>query len=210
MIYLFDDLQAFTTQDLERGLGLVGAQRREKAFKFVFEKDRKLSTVAFLLLMFGLRREYGIPEPQELVYSAHNKPLLKLHPDIHFNISHCPKAVACAISSQNVGIDVEEMSQYSQDLSVQVHSKAENEIILSLPHPEDEFCRLWTVKEAILKLTGIGMVDDTRPLIAQYPQIQSHSEIYPDKGYALSYALMTNGTLPLRMVSVDEIRLFLK
>ena len=201
MIYLFDDISSFTAQDLALGLASVSGQRREHALRFRFNKDRKLSVIAYLLLMYGLEREYGITEPQEFCISEKGKPSFINHPDIFFNISHCNKAVVCAINDNPVGIDVEEFSHYSVELSQQVHNTAENEAIAAFLHPEEEFCRLWTVKEAILKITGIGLVDDTRPLLTQYPDIVLHSQIYSSKGYAMSYALYSPQEIPILQVN---------
>ncbi|MCF0168572.1 MAG: 4'-phosphopantetheinyl transferase superfamily protein [Bacteroidales bacterium] len=203
MVYLFDDIASFSSQDLAVALALVSGQRRDKALMFKFEKDQKLSVIAYLLLMHGLKREYSITSAQEFCYSEREKPSLKNYPEIHFNISHCPKAVACAIAAEPVGIDVEEMSHYSPDLSEYVHNASENKQIQSLERPQEEFCRLWTVKESILKITGIGLVDDTKDLIAKHKDLTIRSKVYPERGYAMSYALRSDKIL--LVVKVTEL-----
>ena len=65
-------------EDLNITLALnqVGPQRRDTALRYVREIDRKLSLAAFLLLMEGLEKEYGITEPPVLAFGPHGKPFL--------------------------------------------------------------------------------------------------------------------------------------
>jgi 4'-phosphopantetheinyl transferase len=205
MIYLFDDMDAFTSQDLTRGIEKVSTQRRMKALNFKFEKDRKLSVIAYLLLMYGLRNEYNIQGTPDFAYTETQKPYLINSPNVHFNISHCSKVAVCAIMSQPIGIDVEMMSSYTPELSEYVHNKEENRIIQSAPKPQEEFCRLWTAKEAILKIKGTGLVDNTKLLITNHPELFIHSEIYSQEGYAMSYALYNNRTISIKRIQKDNL-----
>lgn len=60
MVYLNDQVGAL---DLDLALTQVSAQRREQALKFRHENGRRLSLAVYLLLMDGLREEYGIQTP---------------------------------------------------------------------------------------------------------------------------------------------------
>lgn len=62
--------------------------------------------IAYLLLRYGLRKEYGINENVVLSEGSCGKPYLSNYPFVHFNLSHCDKGVACMISDSAVGIDI--------------------------------------------------------------------------------------------------------
>lgn len=156
MIYLNDNLETF---DVEAALPLLSDQRREQTLKFRYELGRKTCAAAYLLLCQGLQQEYGITERPLFEYGEHGKPFIVGHPDIHFNISHCREAVLVAVSDRPVGADVECIREYKDSLVRYTMSDAEIARIEQSDHPEVAFIRLWTMKEAKLKLSGRGITD---------------------------------------------------
>jgi 4'-phosphopantetheinyl transferase len=162
MIYLNDDIAGF---DLERALPLLSDQRREQALKFRYELGRKTSAMAYLLLCEGLRQEYGIMERPLFEYGEHGKPSIVGHPEIHFNLSHCREAVVCVVSDRPVGVDVECFREYKESLVRYTMNDEEVERIVHAERPEEEFIRLWTMKEAKVKLTGQGISDDMKRVL---------------------------------------------
>lgn len=168
MIYLNDDIAGF---DLERALPLLSDQRREQALKFRYELGRKTSAMAYLLLCEGLRQEYGIMERPLFEYGEHGKPSIVGHPEIHFNLSHCREAVVCALSDRPVGIDVEAVSHYKESVARYTMNERELREILEAERPDVAFTRLWTMKEAFLKLSGEGLRDDLKSVLNEKPAL---------------------------------------
>ena len=162
MIYLNDDLAGFNFED---ALPLLSAQRREQALKFRYELGRKTCAAAYLLLREGLKKEYGITEPPVFEYGEHGKPMIAGHPEIHFNLSHCREAVACAVSNRPVGIDVESVREYKDSLARYTMNDDELRTIAAAGRPDAAFIRLWTMKEAALKLTGRGITDNMKTVL---------------------------------------------
>ena len=124
--------------------------------KFPKLDDRKRSVLAFVLLQRALREEYGITEVPEFVYNEFGKPSLPNLP-IHFSLSHCKNAVACAVSNHNIGIDVESIVPYNPDVARKVCTEAELEMLTKSEHKDANFIKLWTAKEAISKFEGQGL-----------------------------------------------------
>ena len=91
--------------DLERSYNLVSKDRQEKIDFYRFEKDKKLSCGAYLLLK-KLLAEKNIENPT-FETGKYGKAYISSHDDIHFNLSHSRKIVLCAISDMEVGADVE-------------------------------------------------------------------------------------------------------
>ena len=145
--------------DLEAALKEISAQRREQALKFKHELGQRLCVLAYQLLKQGLREEYGITENPAFDYNEHGKPSIVGHPDIFFNLSHCKEAVACVVSDQPVGIDVESLREYKDSLVRYTMNDEEIREIESSDDPAKTFIRLWTMKEATIKLMGSGISD---------------------------------------------------
>lgn len=162
MIYVREDIWDF---DLESSLREISEQRREQALRFKHEQGRRLCVLAYLLLKQGLREEYGIMENPVFEYNEHGKPSIVGHPEIFFNLSHCKEAVACAISDQPVGIDVESVRSYKERLARYTMNDEEVRDIETSEQPDTTFIRLWTMKEATMKLVGTGISKDMKSVI---------------------------------------------
>jgi len=180
VIYIDDHINGF---DLETALTLLSDQRREQALKFRFEQGRRTCVLAYLLLMRGLRQEFGIEEKPLFEYGEHGKPRIVGHPEVHFNLSHCRQAVVCAVSRQPVGIDVESVREYRESLIDYTMNEAEAALIKGSERPEVAFTRLWTQKEALLKLTGEGISRDLKTVLSQASGVSFTTVERLDKNY---------------------------
>lgn len=177
MIYISDHIDDF---DLQEALDAVSPQRRKQALRYRHERDQRLCIAAYRLLRQALHEEYGIQELPQFVYNQHGKPLLDGYADIHFSMSHCRMAAAVAVSDQPVGIDVETLDQYSEEVARHAMSDREMRQILSSPHPAKEFTRLWTMKESLYKLTGDDHGGDIAHMLDNATAYQFTTLDYPD------------------------------
>ena len=168
--------------DLAAVLGEISAQRREQALKFRHEQGQRLCVLAYQMLKQGLREEYGFTENPIFEYNEHGKPAIVGHPDIFFNLSHCKEAVVCAISDHPVGIDVESLREYKESLVRYTMNDAEIHEIESAESPASAFIRLWTMKEATMKLVGTGISNDMKSIIDttryKYTTVERQRYIY--------------------------------
>ena len=167
--------------DLEAALEDISVQRREQALKFKFELGQRLCVLAYRLLKQGLREEYGIVGNPIFEYNEHGKPSIVGHPEIHFNLSHCKEAVVCVVSDQPVGVDVESIREYRESLVHYTMNDEEIREIESAEDPASTFIRLWTMKEATLKLIGTGISNDIKTVISKeyrYTTVEKKHYIY--------------------------------
>ena len=156
MVYIFDRLDQYTDEAYEAHLASLPVWRREKALQYKKLDDRKRSVLACFLLQRALCEEYGITEVPEFVYNEFGKPSLPNLP-VHFSISHCKDAVACAVSDHNIGIDVESIVPYTPDVARRVCTADELKMLEQSSNKDVEFIKLWTAKEAISKYEGMGL-----------------------------------------------------
>ena len=176
MIYIDDNFGDF---DLEEALAAVSPQRREYALRYRQERDQRLCLAAYRLLQHALLLEYGIDELPVFIYDDGGKPLLQGHPNIHFSLSHCHEAVACAVSARPVGIDIESTEHYSIEVARRVMNDGEIRQIEASACPEVAFTRLWTMKESLFKLTGDDNGGDTAGMLAHANQYRFITTVHP-------------------------------
>ena len=162
MLYIDDHIWDF---DLEAALLELSPERREQALRYRHELGRRQCALAYLLLKRALHEGYGITGNPRFNYGEQGKPLLADYPDIHFSLSHCREAVACAVSDRPVGIDVESIGRYREQLAAYTMSEDERAAIAAAASPEVAFTRLWTMKEALLKCSGQGIVDGLKTVL---------------------------------------------
>jgi 4'-phosphopantetheinyl transferase len=182
MLYLNDNIQDFC---LEKALQQLSEQRREQALRFKYELGQRTCAAAYLLLCEGLRKEYGIEEKPVFEYGEHGKPFIVGHPEIHFNLSHCREAVICMLSDRPVGVDVESVREYKDSLVRYTMNKDEVEQILQAKRPDIEFIRFWTMKEAVLKLSGEGISNDLKGVLNSLSS-KLTTVVSPDERYVYS------------------------
>jgi 4'-phosphopantetheinyl transferase len=151
--------------DLGEALRGISEQRREQALKFKYELGQRLCVLAYQLLKEGLQQAYSITDNPIFEYNEHGKPSIVGHPEICFNLSHCKEAVVCVISDQPIGVDVESIREYKESLVNYTMNDEEIGQIKSAENPASAFIRLWTMKEATMKLIGTGISNDMKTVI---------------------------------------------
>lgn len=169
ILCLNDHIADLSEEQTERLINSLPEWRREQALRYKQLQGRKECAIGYVELLRGLRERFDINEMPAFAYKEHGKPYLKEHPDIHFSISHCKEAVGCFVSNRPCGLDIERIRAAKPDLVRHTMSPEEAEGIFSNPFPDVAFTRIWTQKEAVLKLKGTGIVDDL------------HSVLKPDK-----------------------------
>ncbi|MBQ2653157.1 MAG: 4'-phosphopantetheinyl transferase superfamily protein [Methanobrevibacter sp.] len=142
--------------DLNKAYNLVSKKRQEKIDFYRFDKDKKLSCGAYLLLK-KLLSEENITKP---IFKSekYGKAYISNYENIHFNLSHSGKIVLCAISDMEVGADVEYIDcEIDLDIAKHYFYNREYESIMNAKNRPHEFFKYWVLKESYMKYTGLGM-----------------------------------------------------
>ncbi|MGN0621070.1 MAG: 4'-phosphopantetheinyl transferase family protein [Porcipelethomonas sp.] len=187
-LYLFDDFEHITEHFMEQCIAVLPPERKEKAMRYRFEIDRKLSVISYLLLLYALRENYGINNPQ-IVYGRYGKPYLKDYPDIYFNISHCPKGCICAVSDREIGVDIQDIRPFSWNIAKRVCCERELKILQNATDKDKTFTKIWAMKESYLKMTGNGITD---MLFADTTKLTNQIDVFENEDYVIATAVNHN------------------
>ena len=191
MIYLFDKIDSFSDELFWRSMKVIPAERAQKALTFRYMIDRKLSVIAYLLLAYGLKKEYGVVEELIFEYRENGKPYIGSYPDIFFNISHCKFGVVCVISNKKVGIDMEAVTDYDEEVAKYICNDREYNSLANSTNQALDFCKLWTVKESVLKFTGQGICIDLKRVLENI-DLQIETLCSADHSYVISMCAKAN------------------
>lgn len=132
-------------------LGELLSDRRIKAERLKNKKNRAVSMAAGLVLQKVLREEYGIElRDGDLTAGEHGKLQIK---EKAFNISHSGDFVVLAVSDSEIGVDIECKTDPGRRVTERFFTEAEKSYVRN----DDDFRRIWTMKEAFIKCLGKGL-----------------------------------------------------
>lgn len=149
-------------------LNIVPKQEKQKILEMQQEKDRCLSLVGKLLLLYSLNQKLTkkVNRLPKLEYTSYGKPQWE-NISSFFNISHSGNMVACASGyDKNIGIDIELIKNYSIDMFTEILALKEYEQ-LKKSNNIIKLIQIWTIKEAVLKADGRGFYADPKKIIIQ-------------------------------------------
>lgn len=151
----------------ERYWNLLDDTERSRAERFRFDYDRERFVLGHGLLRAVLGRLTGSdPAAIRYVRGPFGKPSL-FDGGPHFNFSDTKDAVLIGLSSNGpIGVDLETMARAVDHAAVSGHyfTPEEVEEINQSADAKRLFLEYWTRKEAILKASGVGIMEDLRSL----------------------------------------------
>ena len=134
----------------------LSAQRAAALERLRSPAARRRCAGAGALLSYVLGR-HGYDPGAELSFSAAGKPYLPGAPAFHFNLSHAGVWVICAVSSCEVGCDIEEVRPHIPGRILRHLPPEEQRLLAAAADVPDLFFRLWTLRESYVKATGTGL-----------------------------------------------------
>lgn len=149
-------------------LTTLAPDERERAARFVFEKDRRHFTVARGILRALLGHYLQAPASEiRFAYNAYGRPALQSpapQPMLNFNLSHSHELALYAFApGREIGVDIEYMRDLEMDEYLSIarshFSSGEYSTLQELPAAQRKqgFFNCWTRKEAYIKTRGQGL-----------------------------------------------------
>jgi len=154
--------------------GMLDDHERDRAARFVHDPDRERYVLGHGFLRAVLGKATGrTPASITFQRGEFGKPVMGGN-DVHFNFSDTKDAVIIGIANSELGVDIETMSRRVDHLSVAEHYFTPEEIavIASSADGKRQFLDFWTRKEAVLKASGVGIMDDLKILRVDAPRIE--------------------------------------
>ena len=121
----------------------VSVGQKEKALRYANEIDQIRS-----LLSSYLKNQLS---REELLKNENGKPYFANGP--YFNISHSGRYVLMAVSTSEIGVDIEEIKNKDMSSLVRIFNEAEAKMIKE----HSDFYYLWCAKESLIKCMGLSV-----------------------------------------------------
>ncbi|MBR2450754.1 MAG: 4'-phosphopantetheinyl transferase superfamily protein [Paludibacteraceae bacterium] len=202
---IFDDMTQCSELEVARMLPLVSEQRREQALRYTHTFGQYCCLKSYELLQQLLascrypisnsplgRPIAALPRPiiaserrplntPTFLYNEHGAPYLEDGPC--FSISHCKQGIAVVVSDRPVGIDIEGLRKVDEGLVRKTMNIVEQAQIAAAANSEQEFIRLWTRKEAYVKMLGTGIISDMHTILQDATAVEWQEIVDLDRGY---------------------------
>lgn len=139
-------------------LHLVSKRRQDKISRFHFDYDKTVSLLTGLFIRNEVSHHLGIvPSNIEFGYGEYGKPHVINSCNYHFSVSHSGNAIVFVCDSSPIGIDIEQIADVNLMIAKRFFAYNEYEYIINSEQPEIAFYRIWTSKEAYIKMLGLGL-----------------------------------------------------
>jgi 4'-phosphopantetheinyl transferase len=205
----------------EELLEVIDEAYRERIARYRFWEDRQRSLLGQVLVRYAIIKNFYLANDEiKIIRNTYGKPFISGIGGIYFNVSHSGDWVVFVINTENVGIDVQEVTDIKVSIAEHFFSREENEFLAALGKEEklSGFYNMWSLKEAYIKALGLGF---TMPLnsftvirtsegfeVKCTKERKFYLKQYPiDNGYKLSVCSKENNFCHvIKNLTIDDIR----
>ena len=189
----------------------LSEEDRERIGRFRMSADRIRGAVSAVLSRSMAAEAF--PEREIVIgRTERGKPYLVGAEGFFFNISHSGNLIVYASSGKSIGVDVESEKSVQPEKFRRFFSPEEMKMLSSDPEPEKLFFRIWTVREAFTKMTGLGiaMLEQELPIDHAKKQVQYQGKSYSFEtteyqDHVISLCMEDHiGEMGLRIVTREE------
>lgn len=162
-------------------------ERKQETLSIIPENKRRQKIAADILCRQMLAESDGIG-PADIVIkkSSDGKPYAE-NSSYKFSISHCGNLVVCAVSKNEIGVDIEKIRNVR--LKMADKFACENEIAY-IGEKLERFFEIWTLKEAFFKCKGTGLGSDIKSVCFDVTDEQITCS---ENGYSLCFKNIVDG-----------------
>ncbi len=143
----------------EEARKMISKDRREKSDRFRLREDQFRCVYSSLIVQYLVSNKVGGDEKLQFLYNDYGKPYYIGDKQIYFNCSHSGDYIVCALSTEEIGVDIEQIGEEYFEIARQCFSPEENYAIISAKENSRRkmFYTYWTLKESYIKLKGKGL-----------------------------------------------------
>ncbi len=173
--------------ELRESFFAMSRERQESTLRLQNKQKQKAKIAADRLCRLAISEFCGIEKNQiEIALTERGKPFA-VNCNVNFSISHSGDYVVCAVSDNEIGIDIEKTRPVNARTAERFACPDELDYINS---EENGFFKIWTLKEAYFKCIGTGLGADIKNVSFS---INENGVICSESGFECSFKSITEG-----------------
>lgn len=181
-VYLVRLDKDISHEKIQYFLSKISEEKKERYKRFHFVDDALRTLYGEILVRYLCISQFALNNNEiHFIKNEYGKPFLKDIP-LYFNISHAGEWVACALGSEEIGIDIEQVKEIDMDIAKRFFCTCEYESLMKKDEEKrlEFFYIIWTLKESYIKWLGTGL---SKPLDSFYFKINNQHIQCVDKSY---------------------------
>lgn len=218
MIYKSIDIDEIDRETFEKYWELLSGYKKKKMSQLNKPEDRMLTFAGEMLARQCLSELTGAPEFAFEILADENGKCVVGNFNAEFNISHSGTKAVCAADKVPLGIDIEKIRPFSFGVAQRICTPGELLYVFSgsrdsfigfsstakceEKQAQNNFYRIWTLKEAYFKATGRGIRDDMKTVEFSFSE---NAVTVSDKDYkVIKNDIIYGGAYALSVIVKDE------
>jgi 4'-phosphopantetheinyl transferase len=191
----------------------VCEQDRAKKYNDTDARNRYVQAHVFLRKALSVYLNI-LPADIAIEYTAYGQPVLAEHVHarhVFFSLSYSGAMVMIGLSGNPVGVDIEQIKPIDNinEVASNIFSAAEQEVLMRITPPVEKqqyFLKVWTLKEAFIKGTGLGVSYGMQRFSA-LPSVGNPILLCDEGNWILKQVNMPDGYIGAAAIQVAAIRL---
>lgn len=172
---------------LKKHFAAMDEQKKAETVALPSDTKKRQKIAADMLCRNMISEKCGIPAESIVFARNENGKPYVLNANVFFSISHSADTVVCAVSENEIGIDVEKI----KSIRLKVAEKfADDSEIRYIGEDINRFFEIWTLKEAFFKCKGTGLGADIKTVGFD---ITDGNITCSENGYDLFFEKLTDG-----------------
>jgi 4'-phosphopantetheinyl transferase len=150
--------------EIDRLKKFLSEEEKRRVERYHQNKDKIRFTIGRGMLRFILAGYLNVfPSSLNFKKGLYNKPIVE-QPDFHFNASYAEDLIIIGVANEAIGVDIEYINRTLnyKELAEEVFTQKEKSLVCSSSKGREEFFKIWTRKEALLKAVSRGLGDDLK------------------------------------------------
>lgn len=156
---------------------ILNDREYEKAKRYHWEDDFRSYLTGRIVLRILLSKYLSLTAANIEFGTFGKKPIMLNDQRIKFNLSYSGEYILISLAQEETGIDIEKINpkfDYQSLLETCFSEEESSSITEDLPKSRNNFFLHWTRKEALLKYTGQGIVDN----LANVPSLNGRQSLF--------------------------------
>ena len=171
----------------EKWFSEMSEERMAEVLRLKSSEKQAQKIAAHHLCRSSISEFCGIPETDIILARTESGKPYAVGLPVHFSVSHSGDYAVCAVSENEIGIDIERIREINPNVARRFSSENEIEYISS---NENGLFEIWTLKEAYFKCIGTGLGTDIKSVSFS---IQPSGIICSESGFECSFAEIGQG-----------------
>ena len=153
-IAVYIDINDLSDEEFQICYSIMSEEKKHRIDKLRQRSDRIRSVTGDYLMRYLVSQKICIsPESVQIYTEPSGRPAIK-NSELKVSLSHSGDYVVCACATRNVGVDIEQITQYDDDVAAVSCTENELKYINKNDYKAACFTLLWTLKEAYGKCVG--------------------------------------------------------